>query len=213
MIEHDDTQDHWKDLAEQLGLPPEGESAPAAKTTPALPANAEERTKVTDVRERVEPEPKVERSQHTPASYEAIEKVDADEPDLLEKQEETSIKVEEENEQVSIKSVEVAETSPFADEMEDTVEPEKEEIAESEAEEPSRGPRRRGGRGGKGRQEGKGGRTREPGTKTKAKAEPSEKKEAATAADEEGGDDIEDLSDLTVPSWQELIGSLYRPER
>ena len=212
MIEHDDPQDHWKELAEQLGLPPEGESAPAAKTTPALPANAEERTKVPDVQKRIEPEPKAERSQHTLPSYEAIEKVDSDEPDPLEK-EETSIKVEEENEQVSIMSVEVADTSRFADEMEDTVEPEKEEIAESEAEEPSRGPRRRGGRGGKGRQEGKGGRTREPGTKTKAKAEPSEKKEAATAADEEGGDDMEDLSDLTVPSWQELIGSLYRPER
>jgi hypothetical protein len=206
MIEHDDTQDHWKDLAEQLGLPPEGESAPAAKTEVSQVAKVEKPAKVVKEQERFEPEP-VEEQAHQPLARETA-KIVADEPDRFEKHEESSDKLDDE-------PIEVEDHSLVADEGEDQAleAPEQEENIDPEAEEPSRGRRRRGGRGGKGRQEGKGGRTRDPGTKTKAKAEPSEKKEAATAADEEGGDDIEDLSDLTVPSWQELIGSLYRPER
>ncbi len=31
--------------------------------------------------------------------------------------------------------------------------------------------------------------------------------------EEDGGDDVDTLSDWNVPSWSELIGSLYRPER
>jgi hypothetical protein len=31
--------------------------------------------------------------------------------------------------------------------------------------------------------------------------------------EEDGGDDVDTLSDWNVPSWRELIGSLYRPER
>jgi hypothetical protein len=60
------------------------------------------------------------------------------------------------------------------------------------------------------------GRPRQRTTKT-AESQPAEQDEPATheAADDNdfGDDEPNDLSEWNVPSWQELIASLYRPER
>jgi len=43
--------------------------------------------------------------------------------------------------------------------------------------------------------------------------EPEEAPAARTAREEEDDEEIDKLTDWNVPSWTELIGSLYRPER
>jgi hypothetical protein len=217
MIDQDKERDHWKELAEQLGLPPEGEEVPAAESHVAEAAKSEEinedvDTEV-DVEDSFEPEPMDE---HVHPPLQAVEK---EEPNDLgfPSQEETSLTPRGEPEVRHDLPIESDDQAPAADLAEDKVgegTESAEETTEHEEEEVSRGRRRRGGRGGKRHAEGKSGRGRDQGTKTKAKAESAEKKEAVSPADEDdGGDNMEDLSDWTVPSWQELISSLYRPDR
>jgi len=92
---------------------------------------------------------------------------------------------------------------------------EKPGVVAGQEEEHSRGRRRRGGRGGKRRQDedrpdSKGRRGRD--VAPKPKAEVVEEKATQTVEDDDA-DDMEDLTNWTVPSWQELISSLYRPDR
>jgi hypothetical protein len=218
MIEHDEERDHWKELAEQLGLPPEGEEVPAAKSDVGRTAKSEEinedvDTEV-DVEDSLEPEPVEEDVRRPQPRLQPTER-EPNEPEF--QPSETSSTPRDERDVRHDLPVESGDQTLAADLVEEKAgegTESAEETSEPEEEEVSRGRRRRGGRGGKRHPEGKGGRPRDPGTRSKAKAEPSEKKEAPSPADEDdGGDNMEDLSDWTVPSWQELISSLYRPDR
>ncbi|MFL5245776.1 MAG: hypothetical protein ACJ8FY_27195 [Gemmataceae bacterium] len=215
MIENQDARDHWKELAEQLGLPPEPEGNATAPVQPESPrvreAEQEDQEETANRKDRRELEPVEEQSRSRPPySREPEEPVEPNEFPPIEEDIEAPLQPE---------TPELEELPSALDESAEEEEggrndDEKQGAVAAQEEEPSRGRRRRGGRGGKrphegGRPEGKRGRGRE--VAAKPKAEIAEKKPAP--ADEEEADDMEDLSNWTVPSWQELISSLYRPDR
>jgi hypothetical protein len=222
MIEQDKKHDHWKELAEQLGLPPEDASSPAPEQHDSREPRSNLIAEKREVEERLEPKPAEERKHHHRTSRASEERPPADEPNFFGKDELTFGQSAFEPELSPVHEIEKddAVTAPDqGDEPTLEISEKEEETTPTEEEENPRGRRRRGGRGGKrrpegGRPEGKSGRTREPGTRGRPKSEPSEKKGAPVeVVDEEAGDDMEDLSDWTVPSWQDLISSLYRPDR
>jgi hypothetical protein len=57
MIEQEEERDHWKDLAAQLGLPPEGELKPPSRPEVVREAKPEVRVEKGEVEERHLPEP------------------------------------------------------------------------------------------------------------------------------------------------------------
>ncbi|HLW64943.1 MAG TPA: hypothetical protein VKS79_06440 [Gemmataceae bacterium] len=92
-----------------------------------------------------------------------------------------------------------------------------EEIPEAEAEpeaEDEKRPRRRRGRR---RRRSEGGQREETAEERESPEEPAAEEEQGDegAGDEEDEEEVESVpfADWSVPSWQELIGSLYRPER
>ena len=226
MTENNDARDHWKELAEQLGLPPESQGS-ATGPEPERPksrqperepeARHKEAAPVIEKRREVErPEDRgpshrsysrgpqeAAKVSEAPAIQKKIEP--PPQPEAAELQEERPSRREErpspQEEEVELRGSEGCEEKPG--------------VVAGQEEEHSRGRRRRGGRGGKRRQdedrpEGKGRRGRD--AAPRPKAEVVEEK-ATQTVEEDDADDMEDLSNWTVPSWQELISSLYRPDR
>jgi hypothetical protein len=226
MIENNDSRDHWKELAEQLGLPPESQGSagvpepegpksrqperePEARHKETAPV-IEKRREVERAEDRGRPHRSYSRGPHEPAQVseppatrEDIER--PPQPEAAELQEERPSR---RGERPSAREEDAEVRGPESHE-------EKPGVLAGQEEEHSRGRRRRGGRGGKRRQEedrpeGKGRRGRD--VAPKPKAEVVEEK-ATQTVEEDDADDMEDLTNWTVPSWQDLISSLYRPDR
>jgi hypothetical protein len=226
MTENNNARDHWKELAEQLGLPPESQGSataseperpksrqperePEARHKEAAPV-IEKRREVERADDRGPSHPSYSREPQKPAQV-------SEPPAILE-----DIKPPPQPEAAELQEVRPYRRGERPSAREEDAEvrrleshEEKAGVVPGQEEEHSRGRRRRGGRGGKRRQdedrpEGKGRRGRD--VAPKPKAEIVEEK-ATQTVEEDDADDMEDLTNWTVPSWQELISSLYRPDR
>jgi hypothetical protein len=213
--------DHWAALAEQLGLPrelkqePQPDAAPQAAEPPVeIPAA---------------PVPSVPEAEHEPEPEPVAERPFADEPSLGQSRHNALLTADEETLEQAAAPAEEAQEPPAP-----------EEAAGVEDKSPPSG-RRRGRRSGRGRttkstageageeaagddaDKAESGRRRGRGrsrTRTKqAKAqkpagEDDEARVVEGSEESEGRDEeLDNLSDWNVPSWTELIASLYRPER
>jgi hypothetical protein len=69
------------------------------------------------------------------------------------------------------------------------------------------------GRRGRGRGRSRKARKTEEPTEATLVEEDTEEVEPPAADTDDDSDEVDNLSDWNVPSWQELIASLYRPER
>lgn len=177
-------RDHWAELAEQLGLSPE-------------PAAGQPRAQARPARPTPRPEPRVERTEAPPRS----EEFDQAEPTTFAP--------------VPAESGESAEDISDQDRGHDS--------GEDVGEEPRRGRRgRRGGRNRRRRDEGRPETAGErPGTRQRRerieaaadRPEGAESEAVDAESGEDAGEEVDTLSDWNVPSWAELIASLYRPER
>jgi hypothetical protein len=226
MIENNDARDHWKELAEQLGLPPESQGSATApeperpkSRRPEREPEARHKEAAPVVEKRFEAERADDRGRsHRSYSRESQESSQVSEPPAI---------LEDIKRPLQPEAAELQEERPSRRGERPSAQEEEVEVRGSESheekpgvvagqeEENARGRRRRGGRGGKRRQEedrpeGKGRRSRD--VAPKPKAEVVEEK-ATQTVEEDDADDMEDLTNWTVPSWQELISSLYRPDR
>jgi ribonuclease E len=204
------TDDHWRRLAAELGLEigPEPEaSAPAPEDHAAeeLPPPAVEREPAEEEMEA--PPPAANRGRRRRSSAAADDEAPA--PSRSRRGRPAPEPVPEEVEAEELPELtEVDVNGPLA-EPEPTGEPEAEfapledEPAEEPAEKPRR--RRRRGRRKKGEPAGEGGDA----AATTDRAEPADEEPAPVT--EETPEEV--VSDWNVPSWDDLIASLYRPER
>lgn len=207
--------DHWKELAEQLGLPPEQETQKhkeeARETMPDLEETSEyeavpEPEVKTSESPRVEDDDDLGWNNREPQEFKTKEKEEPAEPQARDDEPEervfgAGLEIEEEEEE---------ETDAVADEEE------KEEDSDNR----HRGRRRRGGRGrrrSEGRGEGKRKRDAEPERDESREDDESDSdsdlEQGPSETNEADDEEFEDLSTWVIPSWQELIGSLYRPDR
>jgi ribonuclease E len=193
-------QDSWKALQAELGLIPE---EPKAKE-PATPTRRE------STPEPAEPEPPASMwGSKPPVGSEPLAK----ESPFIEGSMTANVEISGEAE-----SAFGDEPEPTRAESENEVEmgeaPEEIPEAEAEAEtEEEKRPRRRRGRR---RRRSEGGQRDEPAEERESPEEPAaEEEQGDEAGMEEDEEEVEaePFADFSVPSWQELIGSLYRPDR
>jgi ribonuclease E len=239
MIDPEDRK-RWQAMAAELGLPPEEEETPPASVPvdTAEPEAKEPRTEVhepepapvheeTPSRGRrrrsppLAPEPRAEGPGESPveaaapgpvesgpalAEAPAAEATDASEqrPSRRRRRGRRGSKKDEgETEPASVEAA-----LATGAEAENPTEPVAEVPDEETPEEPAR---RRGRRRGRSR---KGERESEPAQASETEeAEEEVVSEEPARVEEEEDDEMDDLSNWNVPSWQELIASLYRPER
>jgi hypothetical protein len=221
-------ENHWDSLAELLGLPPEPKPAP--------PPPPEETPTEKDHTQEAEPQ-EIPKAGGRSLESEAVEPAERDAhrgrhrwAPFGEEEPEELAPLHSPEQPAEITAPEVAQEQQAA------VEPEETEPEEKE----SRSGGRRGRRSGKGRSsrsasaEGEGEETQaEPEAEKTDRARRrgrgrsrqsrsrSTEAETAEAVDREGAEeepdlkdeDLDTLSDWNVPSWAELIASLYRPER
>ena len=234
MIEEDEIkqQEHWRALAEQLGLEPAPEtvSDPPPKVVddaPAPPAVPSEAVRAEPLPRAVGPpaaeQPSIPLRYHR--SEEAgVKKMREEVPPAAEPEEEQPwepapsaevaepVEVSHSRRRRGTRPPGAAEGGPSA-----------EEGSSRETGEGDETPRR--GRGERGRRRGRGRvRTEEPAGEPKQTPEPlavadddiapsTEVDVEVPEADNEDLDEVDTLSDWNVPSWNELIASLYRPDR
>jgi ribonuclease E len=230
MIENEDRSSHWQALAEQLGLDPEKPAGPR----PPSPEKA------TAPIARVEPSVEPSRSMEAPM-WEPLDEEVADAPrdrmrdsEIAQEVIETSTKVEQPTQRepgTTDQNEDESEgerggkrrsgrrrrrrsrsgDSPPGDDK--SAAPGDESVGEQpdtivQEKEPDDASRERSRRRGRGR--------RRSGDKDAPRREETPTTDAQTeqpAADAGEDADLDDLSNWQAPSWQELIGSLYRPER
>ncbi|MCI0381031.1 MAG: hypothetical protein L0215_25895 [Gemmataceae bacterium] len=230
MAEH---KDHWRQLAEELGLPPDEQTAGASPPTAAVQApparEAPAPTRVERERPAIQPTP--------PAPYEALDEtevVSLGEDDLDEPLEE------------GFGEAPTTELPAGDDETQDDAPPVSRENEDDRR--PRRGRRRgrrRGGRDdrpprGQARAPREKDESQAPGRQERAEDEKSarghvrpgperdDEEEAfderderdepeeivpAIEEDDDADDDLSQFANWNLPSWQELISSLYRPDR
>jgi hypothetical protein len=214
MTEMDDIQRRWRELAEQLGLPPETADQPAQATPPTTSAQSPKSSLIPEIEDRPVPDP-------TKAQKEPEELVKVASREMAAPVTEPAMEVEERRpnrgrrrgrrggraaEASTVESVEpeTAVEAPPADDVSGV----EETVEATPAHEQSR--RRRRGRARPRR-----GEREEPETTVAEdedeRDEPEETPESVTDGDED--DDGDDMSSWEIPSWQELIDSLYRPDR
>ena len=219
---HPDDASHWRKLAEEFGLEPE----PTAPSPKAVPARSAEPEALAAAAERVAPPSSVERlGPSAPHSRRAISEQAKAGPDPA---------------PANPAPAEISVESPVAEEEgapargrrrgrrgpRRAAEPESESVAETpesgeplesaakegaETSEEDKPKRRRRGRG-RGRD--RRGKEDEVEREETPEEEPvAEEEEEPFAVEEEDDEDATDYSDWSVPSWQDLIASLYRPDR
>jgi hypothetical protein len=216
------SRNHWADLAEQLGLAPEAELEPPSGSLSPPDESAESEAEAPPIVHEFEPEHSEEPG---PAEPEA-------EPAPVQQWRPTSPEAE--------PTSTVTEEASGFEGPEQTAQPM--ETAEAEEKRPRLG-RRRGRRSGRGtsrreetprepaeleaepgdepagerleteRRRGRGrSRSKSPDAES-AEATPSDVAEGVAEEADEKDEELDNLSDWNVPSWNELIASLYRPER
>jgi hypothetical protein len=211
----DDPQRHWRELAEQLGLPPE--PAEPRASAAYVPQNPEADIDLPAV------EPKIEEGgrDYPPATADLIEgtkpSVARETPAAAEQ-----TQPEEEPRRTSVgrrrrrrpsrhpeESGRDAEPTEPAEEATSTDEPPIVEETREDGDAP-RGRSRRRGRGRSRRKKEVADNSEKP-VAVEEESEPTQK--SPQTADEDADDDGNDMSGWSIPSWQELIDSLYRPDR
>src|SRR5262249_12286334 len=206
-----DDQQRWQALFEDLGLPPEPETKRGSATSHSEPqpepvarkASGEEAASSEAVTEKEEASPRGRR-RRVPLTEEResdVETVVADAESSAEKEEKGATEASEAQEAPrGRRRRRRGKAAPAAEEAEAAP-------TSEEAQEPAReGPVDKGGR----RRRGPGGKKRESEGQPRSEAT-GEAAERDQAAEEEV--EVDDMSDWVVPSWNELIASLYRPER
>jgi hypothetical protein len=214
MIESDSRIRHWQELAEQLGLEPEKPAAPEEASievstleferTPNSPAEKE----VTSIEQGRAPEPVEEpvegpwieerRPENEPEpAARGSDEVDSERGGKRRSGRRRRRRSRAEGASTPDENAEmpVHEAAPL--------EPEAKQEQEN-ADDAKRGRSRRRGRGRR-----RGDKAAVQNDETNAEDLPADAPVAAPEAD----DSLDDLSNWQAPSWQELIGSLYRPER
>jgi len=220
---------HWQELAEQLGLEPEPAVSP-----PGPPASAKETGRpaeepAREAREE-ECEPAVPAQQIPPRRD--FERAEDEGAHAFHEGAHAFEEMEAESERRPDAGEEAAQESPPASKprrgrrsgqrpdrssLPAAAAPTSEPAAEQDDDRPRE--RRRRGRGGRGRGRGRD-RDRDENVDRRddveAETEEPEPTETAPPAEDSAGndsDDVDTLSDWNVPSWNELIASLYRPDR
>jgi hypothetical protein len=231
MINQEELQNHWQELAEQLGLEPDqpaGKSPPAQETRPAPRADPASRyqDRPREVSRRpADQAPDQARGLHrhapvaenTPveaaASEAPLEEVVAPVPGVAPAADDEEAEQGRGSEgrgrrrrrrrSKSGRDSGPAETNESAEAVTEGTAPKESPIEEEGHETP------RGGRRGRGRRRPE---TGKPPSRREAVAREEESlpEDAPAAADD---DEVDDLSNWQAPSWQELIASLYRPDR
>jgi hypothetical protein len=214
MTETDDTQRRWQEIAEQLGLPPEPASQPEVATVPQPPLPETDWSR-SDAELPAEPVA-TDMSEPDAPIESALTPTEDPVPSMLAQEEAVAERVE-----PSAEPTDAAEVH--------------EEQARNELSPGGRRRRRRGSSKANGAEPtDDGGGAKEPaGDEPETEAKPdhgrrrgrgrsrskkSDDQRALThepepAAEDTSDNDDEDMSGWSIPSWQELIDSLYRPDR
>jgi hypothetical protein len=219
-------QDHWAALAEQLGLPPPPK--PESKQAPPPPAAAPPAERAETPAEpeppaaqEPEPEPFEDRLFAGEAGFRHDRRRDFDSVEEHLGETAPAADLEEVPEPAAPPEPVAEEEKPAAPgqrrgrrsgrgrSAKGGRERGGEEAAGAEAEKPESGRRRGRGRG---RTRGKQSKTQGPAGE-KAGTEALAGQEAPGGQPDDKDDEMDNLSDWNVPSWTELIASLYRPER
>jgi hypothetical protein len=217
-------QEHWHAIAEQLGLAPQPEEPSPSESSPPRPAaSIKEEPADEPVAPPLEPVEAPEkdagarrgrrgraaRTEKEPKARNESEQAPGDKPDGEAREEESGRRSKEESSPKRGRRRRSARTSRASDregsDSASSLEVTQEEEAAGD-ETPER-PKRRGR--GRGRQKKTGTVAAEPRTES----ETDSKQPAAEEGDDTELDDVRSLTDWNVPSWNELIASLYRPER
>lgn len=211
MAETDDIQRRWRDLAEQLGLPPEPADKPAK---PATPRAVTEGRPVAATPRRLQEQPsakppEVPEEPVEAAAEDAAVPVTAAAPEIEERR---PARGRRRGRRSGSRSSDSA--AGEREEAESAADAPPDAEAGTDAEEGEATMRERSPRG-----RGRGRHKKAEREETEAPAavddveegEPEEAPEPATDNDED--DDGDDMSGWDIPSWQELIDSLYRPDR
>jgi hypothetical protein len=218
MINQDERHNHWQVLAEQLGLEPEtpAESTPAVRevaTPKARPHHVPEHKQMKSAEFPVDEETSFSRGRHHDAPAPVEAPVEAETPDASPEAEDDTGRGDDD-----LEKPRGSEGRGRRRRRRGSKAPNKNEASEStdtptEATDANAPPEKDDARRGRGR-----GRPRSESPKPAPRrvepvAEDDEAPAAKAAPATEDDDVMDDLSNWQAPSWQELIASLYRPER
>jgi hypothetical protein len=217
-------REHWQAIAEQLGLSPEADDLDSSEPSPAqAPAKREEEPAIEPAAPRIEPVEQAEeplprrgrrsrsaRTEKEPPQPVGAEQQPGREPAVEDTGTEPASSGEERPSGKRGRRRRSERTSAVKEEKATDSPRDAEAANEAEESSPSAERPKRRGRG-RGRQ--KKAVTAEPVKKTATDEETGDKVSVPADAEAEELDDVRSLSNWNVPSWNELIASLYRPER
>ena len=210
----EESKRHWLELAEQLGLPPESAEMPIS--APAVPPQEQQtpgpttrnvETEAAGAEPILFQEPWEESLESQPPDESQVE---GDAPSQFEKERrpQRGRRRGRRGTRHPEGDVRVRATVKSADEH---VPPAREQTAEDEGED--RTQKERSGRRGRGRARRKKETVESGGPPVAVNEEKAPEHDSPQSADEGADDGGDDMSGWTIPSWQELIDSLYRPDR
>jgi hypothetical protein len=212
MIDHEGRRSHWDELAEQLGLEPEKPTQSASETAAVpdpAPFRAEEEppAQVANSYEDLEASFGQDQRQAVPTPVQALD----ESGDSLPEPDAELPQIDDESERSEgSKGRGRRRRRRRSKAAEENAAPEPTETGtENGAENEDEAPRRRSRRG-RGRRRAD---EDERSSRRKDAADDAEHAPASTSPFAEEDDEMDDLSNWQAPSWQELIASLYRPDR
>jgi hypothetical protein len=202
MTESDNTQ-HWRELAEQLGLPPE------SADTPAVAPRPEPRSVIRAHEELLAPAEPLNGGEAAETAREQAREMPSEPAPEGERPSRGRRRGRRGSRGAESRSADNASTEAADDEPPGVEVPADPENAADTASPRERSPGRGRGRSRHKRPAAEAPRVLEPVDNDEDETEPAP--ELGTDADD--ADEEDDLSGWNIPSWQELIDSLHRPER